>query len=474
MDLFDNFSMTIGGSSVFAAGTLPVINPASEEIVGLAPRASRADLDSAVAAARAAAAPWKTTPLEERQRLVRDLASLVKAHDADFARLLTLEQGKPLHAARGSVYEVTSIQNWLEAVSRKSPPVEVLLDTPQRRVEVHRDPLGVVGAIAPWNFPMTLAVWKIAPALVTGNTMVLKPSPFTPLTMLKFGELAKEVLPPGVLNVISGDDALGPWMTSHPGFDKIAFTGSTATGKAIMRSAADTMKRITLEMGGNDAAIVMDDADLDAVVPKLFWGAFSNNGQFCLATKRLYVHEAIYDRFAAAFVAYARTVKVGNGLDEGTQLGPVQNRRQYDFVCALIASSRAAGHEFLLGGEVPKGTGYFVPVTIIGNPSDDSRVVAEEAFGPVLPLLRFKTVDEVVRRANASEYGLGASVWSADVAKAQAIGARLDAGTIWINTIHVLSPDYVFGGYKQSALGKENGLDGLLEYTNTKTVVTDF
>lgn len=474
MDLFDNFSMTIGGSSVFAAETLPVLNPATEEVAGVAPRATKADLDAAVASARSAFAPWKATPLEERQRLVRDLAGLVKAHEADFARLLTLEQGKPLHAARGSVYEVTSIQNWFEAVSRKSPPIEVLLDTPQRRVEVRRDPLGVVGAIAPWNFPMTLAVWKIAPALVTGNTIVLKPSPFTPLTMLKFGELARDSLPPGVLNVISGDDALGPWMTSHPGFDKIAFTGSTATGKAIMRSAADTMKRITLEMGGNDAAIVMDDVDLDAVVPKLFWGAFSNNAQFCLASKRLYVHEAIYERFATAFVAYARTVKVGNGLEEGTQLGPVQNRRQYDFVSRLIASSHAAGHEFLLGGEVPAGTGYFVPLTIIGNPPDDSRVVAEEAFGPVLPLLRFKTVDEVVRRANASEYGLGASVWSADVAKAQAIGARLDAGTVWINTIHILSPDYVFGGYKQSALGKENGMDGFLEYTNTKTVITDF
>ncbi|WP_144109675.1 aldehyde dehydrogenase family protein [Paraburkholderia sp. BCC1886] len=474
MDLFDSFSMTIGGESVFAASTLPVMNPATEETVGLAPRADEANLDAAVAAARSAFASWRRTPLEQRQRLVRELAARVKAHEADFARLLTLEQGKPLHAARGSVYEVTSIQTWLEAISRKSPPHEVLLDTPERRVEVKREPLGVVGAIAPWNFPMTLAVWKIAPALVTGNTMVLKPSPFTPLTMLKFGELAKDVLPPGVLNVISGDDALGPWMTSHAGFDKIAFTGSTATGKAIMRSAADTMKRITLEMGGNDAAIVMDDVDLDKVVPRLFWGAFSNNAQFCLATKRLYVHDAIYERFAAALVAYAKSVKVGNGLEEGTQLGPVQNRRQYDFVRELIASSRAAGHEFLLGGEVPAGKGLFVPVTIVGNPPDDSRVVAEEAFGPVLPLLRFRTVDEVVRRANASDYGLGASVWSADVAQAQAIGARLEAGTVWINTIHILSPDYVFGGYKQSAFGTENGMDGFLEYTHTQTVVTDF
>jgi len=474
MNLFAHFSMTIGGAPVLAADTLPVIDPATWQRVGDAPRATRAHLDHAVAAARGACADWSAVSLQERQCLLRQLAAGVKAREDDFARLLTLEQGKPLHAARGSCYEVRSVQAWLEAVARMSPAAEVRLDTAQRRVEVRREPLGVVGAIAPWNFPMTLAAWKIAPALLTGNTMVLKPSPFTPLTMLKFGELARGILPPGVLNVVSGGDELGPWMTAHAGIDKIAFTGSTQTGKAILRAAADTMKRVTLEMGGNDAAIVMDDVDIDAVVPRLFWGAFANNAQFCLAIKRLYVHERIYDRLTAAFVAFARTVRAGNGLDPGVQLGPVQNRRQYDRLVELIASSKARGDTFLLGGDIPAGPGYFVPVTIIGNPADDARVVVEEAFGPVLPILRFASIDEVVRRANDSDYGLGASVWCADPATASKIAARLEAGTVWINTIHVLLPDYVFGGYKQSAFGRENGMEGLLEYTNTKTVVTDF
>ncbi len=473
MTMFDDFSMTIDGAPVRTESGVAVHNPATGEVIAKAPRADACHVDRAVSAARAAQPGWQATPLVERQRLVRALAGVARAREADFARLLTLEQGKPLHASRGAFYEVRSIQTWFEAVARRGAPTECLLDSESRKVHVVREPLGVVAAIAPWNFPMTLAVWKIAPALVTGNTVVFKPSPHTPLTMLKFAEYASSLLPPGVLNVISGDDSLGPLLTAHPGVDKIAFTGSTPTGKAILRDAVQTMKRVTLEMGGNDPAIVFDDVDVDAIVPKLFWGAFANSAQFCLAIKRLYVHDRIYDRLLESLVAFAKAVRMGNGLDEGVALGPIQNRVQHDRLACLLAGAGARRERIVLGGALPEGPGNFVPVTIVDNPEDDSPTVVEEAFGPVLPLLRFSNVEDVVRRANHSPYGLGASVWSADAPRAAAVAARLQAGTVWINTIHVMSPDYVFGGYKQSAFGRENGQEGLLEYTQTKTLITE-
>jgi acyl-CoA reductase-like NAD-dependent aldehyde dehydrogenase len=339
--------------------------------------------------------------------------------------------------------------------------------------ETRHVPIGVVAAIAPWNFPMTLAIWKIAPALLTGNTVVLKPSPFTPLTSLKMGELFRDLLPPGVLNVVCGGDRLGPWLTEHPDIGKIAFTGSTATGRRVMQSASGRLKRITLELGGNDAAIVLPDVDVRETAAKLFWGAFRNSSQYCLATKRLYVHEAIYGEFAAALVDYARGVVVGDGAQPGTGLGPIQNRPQYERVKDLIADARRNGVRFLAGGDIPEGKGYFVPVTILDNPPDAARSVVEEAFGPVLPLLRYRDVDEVVRRANDTDYGLGGSVWSRDLSLARSIARRLETGTVWINHIHAMSPDVPFGGRKQSGLGVENGQDGLLEYTNVQTVAVE-
>jgi acyl-CoA reductase-like NAD-dependent aldehyde dehydrogenase len=302
---------------------------------------------------------------------------------------------------------------------------------------------------------------------------VLKPSPFTSLTTLRIGELLREVLPPGVLNVVSGGDALGPWMSSHPGIDKISFTGSTATGRKVMESAAGTLKRLTLELGGNDAAIVMPDVDVEALAPVLFWGAFSNSAQFCLAIKRLYIHEAIYDRLAAALVALAKTTRVGRGSEPGVTLGPVQNKLQYERLKNLLADCRQQGHHILTGGELAesgKGPGYFFPVTLVDNPPEDSRVVQEEPFGPILPLLKFSDVDDAIARANQSPYGLGGSVWCKDEALGLKIAQRLQAGTVWVNEIHTITPLKPMAGHKQSGLGVEQGLEGLLEYTLPQTV----
>jgi acyl-CoA reductase-like NAD-dependent aldehyde dehydrogenase len=298
----------------------------------------------------------------------------------------------------------------------------------------------------------------------------MKPSPFTPLSLLKLGELAQGLFPPGVFNVISGGDQLGPWMTEHPGVAKVSFTGSTATGRRVVASAAATLKRVTLELGGNDAAIVLPDVDVAAAAEKIFWSAFGNSGQVCIATKRLYVHRDVYDAIATALVEYAGKVKVGDGLEQGSQLGPIQNRQQFDRVRKLIAEAKASGLNFLTGGEVPEGKGYFIPISIIDNPPEDSAVVVEEAFGPVLPLLKFDDLEDVIRRANDSDYGLGGSIWTSDIEKGAEIAARLDTGTVWVNESQYIVPWATFGGHKQSGIGSENGPEGLLEFTNVQTI----
>ncbi|HKR90371.1 MAG TPA: aldehyde dehydrogenase family protein, partial [Phenylobacterium sp.] len=302
---------------------------------------------------------------------------------------------------------------------------------------------------------------------------VLKPSEITPLTTLRLAELAAEIFPPGVLNVVSGGNDLGAWLVEHPDVRKISFTGSTATGRRIMASASGNLKRITLELGGNDPAIVLPDVDIEKTAKELFWAAFQNSAQFCVAAKRLYIHEDIYEPLSKALVDYASTVKVGDGSQQGSDLGPIQNKMQYEKLKDLLADGKAKGHRFLLGGEPTEGEGYFIPVTIIDNPPEDSRVVVEEAFGPVLPLLKFSDIDDVIDRANATEYGLAASVWSKDIDQAQAIAKRIEAGTVWINEVHTFSPHVAFGGHKQSGIGIENALEGLAEYTNSQTIVTN-
>ena len=464
----NDFRMLIGGELISAAATFDVVNPANEQVIARAPDASQADLDKAVAAARAAFPAWAATSIEERKAKLNELAAAIMGSADALKRLLTAEQGKPLGDAE---FEVMGSAMWLQGAAMLDLPVTINEDTAERYSETRHVPIGVVGAIAPWNFPMVLAMFKLGPALLAGNTVVLKPSPFTPLTTLKFAELAASILPPGVLNVITGGDQLGPWMTSHPGFDKISFTGSTQTGRRVMASAAATLKRVTLELGGNDPAIVMPDADVEKVAEKLFWAAFLNNGQICIATKRLYVHKDIYEPLKNALVAYAKTVKVGDGAEPGTQIGPINNRQQYARVLGLIQDAKDKGYTFLVGGEKLEGPGYFIPITIIDNPPESSRIVQEEQFGPVLPLIKFDDFDDVVARANGTEYGLAASVWGKDEDKAFDLARRIASGTVWVNETQHLSPLAAFGGMKQSGVGVEGGVEGLLEYTNAQTLV---
>lgn len=467
MNFGADYVMTIGGRSVPGEATIDVINPATGEPFAAAPDCSKDQLDAAVAAAGSAFAAWRRTPIAERQAKVARAGDLLLANADEMARLLTREQGRPVEAAR---QEIERAGTWMKAVAQMEPPVHVSEDSDAQLIETRYVPLGVVCAIAPWNFPVNQAMWKVAPALVAGNTLVLKPSPFTPLCTLKIGELFRDVFPPGVFNVVSGGDDLGPMMTSHPGFAKISFTGSTATGKRVMESASKDLKRVTLELGGNDAAIVMPDVDLDAVAQKIFFGAFFNSAQICVATKRLYVHEDVYDGLRDRLAAIAAATKVGDGAEQGTMLGPIQNKRQYDRVMGLLEDARANRLTLIQGGAVPDNGGYFIPVTIVDNPPEDARVVKEEAFGPILPMLKFSDVDEVIDRANASEYGLGGAVWCADTDKAREIARRLDTGTVWINQNLNLRPDTPFAGHKHSGLGVENGMEGLLGYMAPQAV----
>ena len=460
-------SMTIGGRAAPALETMAVVNPATGQPFAQAPDCTQAQVDEAVAAARAAQPAWAARTWDERRAALQAMAGALFANKEELKRLFTAEQGKPYADAEA---EILGAAYWLTETAKLELPEHVTEDSETRRGVVKRVPLGVVAGIVPWNFPVILAAFKLGPALLTGNTLVLKPSPTTPLTTLRLGELFREVLPPGVLNVISGGDRLGPWLTSHPGVDKISFTGSTQTGRRIMEAAASSLKRITLELGGNDAAIVLPDIDVERTAPELFWAAFRNTGQICIATKRMYIHEDVYEPLKAALVEYASTVVMGDGSEQGVQMGPLQNAAQHRRVSELIADSEAAGHKMIRAGRAPKGEGYFLPVTFVDAPPEDSRIVVEEQFGPVLPLLPFRDVDDAVARANASEYGLGASVWSGDPDRAEAVAERLQAGTVWINETQHLSPLSAFGGIRQSGMGVEGGAEGLLEFTAAKAV----
>ncbi|MFN3863983.1 MAG: aldehyde dehydrogenase family protein [Erythrobacter sp.] len=458
----------IGGKMITTDRWLDVVNPANEQVIGQVPACGQAELDQAVAAAREAFKTWKMTPIEERRAAIMAISGTIKENAEELYRLLTSEQGKPHEQARGEIYGAAAFS---AAQSTLSLDDEINEDSEGRLSRTRRVPVGVVGGIVPWNFPVMMALQKIVPAILSGCTIILKPSPFTPLTTLRIAELIAPLVPAGVVNVITGEDSLGPLITQHPDIDKITFTGSTATGKKIMEGASADLKRITLELGGNDASIVLPDADPKKVAEQLFWSSFTNAGQICVAAKRIYIHEDIYDELAAAIVEYAKTVKVGDGSEQGTGVGPIQNKKQYQRVIELIEDAKANGYKFLLGGDVdPSGTGYYVPITILDNPPEDARIVAEEQFGPVMPLMKFKTEEEVIARANNSEYGLAGAVWTGNPEKGVEIAEQLETGTVWVNEYLHLSPFAPFGGHKQSGFGTEYGKEGLKEFTYAQVI----
>lgn len=458
----------IDGQMITTGEWCDVVNPANEQVIGQVPKCGKAELDQAVAAARRAFKSWKNTPFEERQAACMAISNAIKENAEELYRLLTSEQGKPHEQAKGEIYGAAGM-----SAAQSTLKLEDVIneDSDTRLSRTRRVPVGVVGGIVPWNFPVMMAVQKIVPALMSGCTIVLKPSPFTPLTTLRIAELIADKVPAGTVNIITGEDSLGPLITQHPDIDKITFTGSTATGKKIMEGASADLKRITLELGGNDASIVLPDADPKKVAEQLFWSSFSNAGQICVAAKRVYIHEDIYDELSQAIADYAKTVKVGDGSQQGTGVGPIQNKKQYERVLELIQDAKDNGYKFLTGGDVdPSGTGYYVPITILDNPPEDARIVAEEQFGPVMPLMKFSTEEEVIQRANNSDYGLAGAVWTGNPEKGVEIAEQLETGTVWINEYLHLSPFTPFGGHKQSGFGAEYGLDGLKEFTYPQVI----
>lgn len=463
------YEMTIGGRPAAAASYREIRNPADGSIVGLCPVGTTEHLDRAVAAAAAALPAWRARTTAERRTACETVARILTDNARELAELLTREQGKPLKGL-GSEFELGGCAAWAGYTASLDLPVKVIDASAGRRIEMHREPVGVVGSITPWNWPLLIAIWHIVPALRTGNTVVIKPSPFTPLGTLRMVELLARELPAGVVNAVAGADELGAAISRHPGIQKVVFTGSAATGRKVMASAAPTLKHLTLELGGNDAGIVLPDAEVEKIVEPLFWGAFINSGQTCAALKRLYVHESIHDRLCGALADFSRRIRVGDGMSEGSVLGPLQNERQLERVVELVEDAKGHGGKVLLGGERTPGPGYFYPVTLITNVANGVRLVDEEQFGPALPIVRYRDVEEAVAWANDSDYGLGASVWGKDPEGASSVAQRLQAGTVYINKHAEVAPNVPFGGIKGSGLGVEFAEEGLAAYTNIKII----
>ncbi|HZR84670.1 MAG TPA: aldehyde dehydrogenase family protein [Candidatus Binatia bacterium] len=461
-----SYAMVIDGRSVSTSEQDPVINPAFGEPFATCARATKAHVAEAVDAAERAFKTWRKDEALRRAKL-GECASVLQAKAAEIAPVLSQEQGKPLNHA---MMEIFGASMWFGYFAGLQIEREILQDDADKRIEVVRKPLGVVAAITPWNFPVILLSWKLAPALLAGNTVVAKPSPYTPLSSLMFAEAIREVLPAGVVNVLSGGNDLGAELTRHPGVRKISFTGSVATGKKVMLSAAEDLKRVTLELGGNDPAIVLDDVDPDQVAESLFWGAFQNSGQVCSAIKRLYVPEKLHDQIVARLVDRAKKTKVGNGLEADVELGPINNEMQFTKVLGLVEDAKKAGGRIEVGGDRLGSKGYFLPPTIVTNVGEGVKLVDEEQFGTALPIIKYKHLSDAIEQANRTHYGLGASVWTKSLDRGEELARELDAGTTWVNQHLDLSPTQPFGGHKWSGIGVENGPWGYKEFTQIQVV----
>ncbi|MCY4238345.1 MAG: aldehyde dehydrogenase family protein [Rhodospirillaceae bacterium] len=463
----DGLAMVIGGKLRQINNSFDVLDPATGQAFASAPEASQQDLDDAVAAAEAAFPAWAAMPWSDRRALVLKFCDAVAAEADDIGALVAQEAGKPLAKGigetNGGLFFVRGFAN-LELKS------EVLRDTDNQYVRVEKRPIGVVGAITAWNYPALLALWKIGPALLTGNTLILKPAPSTPLTALRLGKIAKNIFPAGVINVLTGGDDLGRWMTAHDRIGKIAFTGSVDTGKAIMANAAPTLKRLTLELGGNDAAIIMPDFDINTQAEELFWAGFANNGQVCACMKRAYVPSELYEALCSRLAAIAANVKMGPWNEPDVELGPLQNRQQLDIVTELVEDAISRGANAFFKGDVPQSPGFYHPVTLFRDVPDEARIVREEQFGPALAFLKYHDLQDAITRANDTLYGLAGSVWGRNIDAATAVAVRLQAGNVFVNQHPSMGPEIPYGGIRQSGLGVECGVQGLSEYTNTVVV----
>ena len=459
-------SMTIDGKPVDSTEGFDVLNPATGEVEAQAPSCSIDQLDSAMQSAAQAFPSWSANEDVRRTAMIELGQALVAASDELTAALVS-ESGKPF-AVAGS--EPAICQAWLNYYSAMEMPREVLQDDDAALIELAHRPLGVVAAITSWNFPLGLAMWKIAPALRAGNTIVLKPSPYTPLATLLMGRIMGDVLPPGVVNVVSGGDTLGAAMTAHRVPRKVTFTGSVAAGIKVNVASAATLKRVTLELGGNDAAIILADADIATVAQKLLQTAFFNTGQACALPKRIFAPAERYDDVVDAFAEVASAIKVGAPSDPASQMGPLSTRPQFDRVSELVAEAVAQGARVASGGGPIDGPGYFFQPTILADVNDGQRIVNEEQFGPALPILSYQNIDEAVARANDTDFGLCGSAWSNDADAAAAVAERLECGTTFVNTHAALQPTVQFGGAKFSGVGVENGVPGLLAFTEAQVV----
>lgn len=461
-----DYKMLIGGRLVDGDHRMDVINPATEEIFATVARASERQADEAIEAAATAFPAWAEVPLAERQKKVSQLADAIVANADKLARALTQEQGKPLAEAQGEIA-------WAEGYLRHYATLEIaertIQDDANGLIQVRRKPLGVVAGIIAWNFPLLVACWKIGPAVIAGNTIVLKPAPTTPVTALMLGELCQSIFPAGVVNIITDANDLGGYLTADPRIAKVGFTGSTATGKKIMASAADGLKRLTLELGGNDPGIVLDDVDVRETAQGIFNAAFLNCGQVCLAIKRAYVHDSIYDAMCEELARLAEAAVVDDGLAQGAQIGPIQNKAQYEKLKGFLERARSDG-TIVAGGEIIDRAGYFLRPTIVRDVTDGDQIVDEEQFGPILPVIRYSDIDDVVARANASPYGLGASVWSRDLDRAVSVANRIESGSVWVNQHVAIGPHIPMAGVKSSGLGVEQSEEGLAEYTQISVI----
>lgn len=462
-----SLKLLIDGALVDGATTIDVINPATGKSFATSPKADMAQAEKAIAAAKRAFPAWAATPFVDRAKQVGAFAEAIEARKDEFARLLTQEVGKPIVEAG---FEVAETVDALKFFASQDLQPKVLRDNGDELIVEQRYPQGVIAAITPWNFPLALLSYKIGAALVAGNTVISKPAPTTPLTTLLLGEIAAEFFPAGVFQTLVDQNELGPLLTSHPDIAHVSFTGSTPTGKRVLASAADTLKRFTLELGGNDAAIVLDDVDVKAMAPKIFFAAFINAGQVCFATKRIYAPRAMVDELAAELARLADAAVVGDGLDEATTIGPIQNKAQYDKVLGFIESAREEGGTFLAGGSAIEGDGYFIRPTIVTGLAHDARLVREEQFGPVLPILPYDTIEEAIGYANEIEYGLGGIIWTSNVERGAEVASKIETGTIWVNRHLVLPKDIPFGGAKQSGIGVQNGMEGIEDFTQRRVL----